>query len=430
MGRIEITGSEKEFKPISSREGLKKTASFNQLREEFFLDVLRKLEKFVVEGLQWDSIPDSLRQTIRLEEGLDWDNTQEQYVESWERKQQRIALSIMTLIGSSPDRIIRFWFNPSLLEGVFESRQEEVKNLLDDIEGFEPDKIDSSLTRNLSKIRRIITEKEEEAKTAKADAADLRVEVAKQRAKVAKQDKKISKLEAETETYRAQTFFYEQISSLNVKQLLSYHHQINLDSHKVDNYLAKAVKGLRNSNSTREILDNLQKASLINKRIATVAQYATKADFRSGIKKELTDIPAYIEQYLLRVATDFNATGLKLEVINTVQELFEIKVSRVEISILIDNIISNAHKAQSTRLTVTISKLSTNRLQISFIDDGKGLSDELPGVDSMFELGVTTTSGSGLGLYHVKNIVEKIDGKITAIPLEPNGMEFRIEVTK
>lgn len=371
-----------------------------------------------------------MRQTIRLEEGLDWDNTQEQYVESWERKQQRIALSIMTLIGSSPDRIIRFWFNPSLLEGVFESRQEEVKNLLDDIEGFEPDKIDSSLTRNLSKIRRIITEKEEEAKTAKADAADLRVEVAKQRAKVAKQDKKISKLEAETETYRAQTFFYEQISSLNVKQLLSYHHQINLDSHKVDNYLAKAVKGLRNSNSTREILDNLQKASLINKRIATVAQYATKADFRSGIKKELTDIPAYIEQYLLRVATDFNATGLKLEVINTVQELFEIKVSRVEISILIDNIISNAHKAQSTRLTVTISKLSTNRLQISFIDDGKGLSDELPGVDSMFELGVTTTSGSGLGLYHVKNIVEKIDGKITAIPLEPNGMEFRIEVTK
>ncbi|WP_420640920.1 ATP-binding protein [Candidatus Leptofilum sp.] len=430
VGRIEISGSEAEFKPISSREGLKKTASFNQLREELFFDVLRKLEKFVVEGLNWDSIPDSLRQVVRKNEGLDWDNTQEHYVESWERKQQRIALSIMTLIGSVPDRIIRFWFNPSLLEGVYESRQEEVKKLLDDVEGFEPNKIDSSLTRNLSKIRRIITEKEEEVKTAKADAADLRVEVAKQRAKVAKQDKKISKLEAETETYRAQTFFYEQISSLNVKQLLSYHHQINLDSHKVDNYLAKAVKLLRDTPNTRKILDNLQKASLINKRIAAVAQYATKADFRSGIKKELTDIPAYIEQYLLRVATDFNATGLKLEVVNTVQELFEIKVSRVEISILIDNIISNAHKARSTRLTVTISKLSMNRLQISFIDDGNGLSDELPNADSMFELGVTTTSGSGLGLYHVKNIIEKIDGKITAIPLEPKGMEFRIEVTK
>lgn len=430
VGRIEISGSEEEFKPISSREGLKKTASFNQLREELFLDVLRKLERFVVEGLQWDSVPEQLRQELRNSEGHDWDNTIEQYSESWERKKQRIALSIMTLVGSSPDRIISFWFNPSLLEGVYESRQEEVKNLLEDIEGFEPEKIDSSLTRNLSKIRKLITEKEEEAKVAKAAAADLRAEVAKQRVEVAKQDKKITKLEAETETYRAQTFFYEQISSLNIKQLLSYHHQINLDSHKVDNYLAKAVKVLRDIPNTKDILDNLQKASLINKRIAAVAQYATKADFRSGIKKELTDIPAYIEQYLLRVTTDFNATGLKLEVKNTVQELFEIKVSRVELSILIDNIISNAHKAKATKLTVTISKISTNRLQISFIDDGKGFSEELPNVDAMFEMGITTTSGSGLGLFHVKNIVENIDGKITAIPLEPNGMEFKIEVTK
>jgi len=51
VGRIEISGSEDEFKPVSSREGLKKTASFVQLREIFFLDVLRKLEKFVVEDL-------------------------------------------------------------------------------------------------------------------------------------------------------------------------------------------------------------------------------------------------------------------------------------------------------------------------------------------------------------------------------------------
>jgi len=431
VGRIEISGSEEEFKPISSREGLKKTASFNQLREEFFLGVIRKLEKFVVEGLQWDSVPSSVRQELIKSDGLDWENTLEQYSESQERKQQRIALSIMTLIGSSPDQIISFWFNPSLLEGVYESRQEEVKSLLDDIEGFEPEKIDSSLTKNLSKIRRLITEKEAEAKAAKVAAADLRTEVAEQRVEVAKQDEKITKLESETETYRAQTFFYEQISSLDVKQLLSYHHQINLDSHKVDNYLAKAVKALRDIPNAKIVIDNLQKASLINKRIAAVAQYATKADFRSGIKKELTDIPAYIEQYLLRVTTDFNATGLKLEVVNTVQELFEIKVSRVELSILIDNILSNAHKAKATKLTVTISKKSTNRLQISFMDDGKGFSAELPSLDAMFEMGITTTkSGSGLGLYHVKNIVENIDGKITAIPLEPNGMEFKIEVTR
>lgn len=423
VGRIEISGSEDEFKPISSREGLKKTASFNQLRENFFLDVLRKLERFVVDGLGWDSVPNQLRQELRNSEGLDWDNTLEQYTETWERKKQRIALSIMTLVGSSPDRIVSFWFNPALLEGVYESRQAEVRSLLANIEGLDPEKIDSGLTRSLSQFRKLIEEKDEEARAAKVAAADLRIEVAKQ-------DKKISKLEVEKETYRAQTLFLQQVTSLDVKQLMSYHHQINLDATIVSNYIAKAIKELRDISDSRAVLDNLQKASLANKRIAAIAQYATKANFRSGTKKEITDIPAFFEQYLLYVATDFIATGLKLEVLNTVDELFEINASRVELSILIDNIISNASKAHASRLVVTIAKISANTLRISFVDDGRGFSPELPSIDAMFEMGITTTSGSGLGLFHARNIVNKIDGKIVALPVDPNGVEIRVEITR
>lgn len=423
VGRIEISGSEEEFKPISSREGLKKTPSFNQLRDDFFLDILVKLEKFVVEGLHWDSVPKELRQELSKKDGLDWTNTLEQYSESWERKQQRIILSMMTLIGSSPNRIFNFWFNPALLEGIYENRQEVVEKLLADIEGIEPEKIDANLTKNLSRVRSLIKEREEQAREAESVAADLRVEVAEQ-------DEKISKLELESETYRAQTLFLQQVTSLDVTQLMTYHHQINLDSTILNNYLTKAIKELRDIPNTRNILDNLQKASLANKRIATIAQYATKANFRSGTKKELTDIPAYIEQYLLNVSTDFNASDLKLEVKNNVQELFEMEASRIELSILIDNVISNAVKAHAHTLLVEISKLSKNTLRISFIDDGKGLSKDLSSTDSIFDLGVTTTNGSGLGLYHAQTIVKKIDGKITAIPLDPKGMEIRVEITR
>jgi signal transduction histidine kinase len=423
VGRIEITGSEEHFKPISSREGLKKTPSFNQLRETFFFDILRKLERFVVEGLQWDSVPNQSRQELVNSEGLDWDNTSEQYSESWERKKQRIVLSIMTLIGSSPERIIKFWFNPALLEGVYESRQEEVKSLLADLEGFEPEKVDTHLTKSLSKFRTLIEKKEEEVKAAKSAAADLRLEVVKK-------DEKISKLKGETETYRAQTLFFQQVTSLDVKQLMGYHHQINLDATIANNYIEKAMKALRNIPNSSDILDLLQKASLANKRIAAIAQYATKANFRSGTKKELTDIPAFFEQYLLNVAKDFIAAGLNLDVSNAVKESFEIKASRIELSILIDNIISNANKAQARKLIVMISKASTNTLRISFIDDGKGLSKELPSIDSMFEMGITTTAGSGFGLYHARRIVESIDGKIAAIPIKPKGMEIRVEMTK
>ena len=423
VGRIEIISNDERFTPISSREGLKNTEAFRQLREVFFIDIIRKLERFVVEGLQWDSVPNVLRQELIESEGLDWDETSERYTESWERKKQRIVLSIMTLIGSSPERIIKFWFNPALLEGVYDSRREDVKNLLTDIEGIEPQKIDKDLTKYLTKIRKIIQEKEEAAITARSDAAELRLEVAKK-------EEKIDKLERTTETYRAQTLFLQNVTSLDVKQLMSYHHQISLDAVIVENYLTKAIKALRNIPNSQVILDSLQKASLANKRIATIAQFATKANFRSGTKKELTDIPAYFEQYLLNVAKDFSASSLKLSVSNKVRSAFEIKASRIELSILIDNIVSNAVKAQSHKLSVTITQITDNTIRISFRDDGRGLSKELPSIESMFEIGITTTAGSGLGLYHAKYIVNELGGKITAIPIQPSGMEISIEVTK
>lgn len=423
VGRIEITSTDEGFTPISSREGLKNTDEFRQLRENFFLDVLRKLERFVVEGLDWDSVPRELRQQLVNSEGLNWNNTIERYTESWERKKQRIVLSVMTFVGSSPQRLINFWFNPALLEGIYESRQEEVSKLITTIEGFEPGKINSDLSASLSKFRKLLDEKQEQAEAAKAEASDLRIEVTKK-------EERINKLEQETETYRAQTLFLQQVTTIDVGQLMSYHHQIGLDSNIVDNYLTEAIKALRQLPQTQKALDSLQKALLVNKRIVALARFASKANFRSGIKKEPTDVPAFIEQYMLHIARDYSATNINLVVYNTVSESFEISASRVELSILIDNIIGNADKARASTLTVTISKIAENTVRISFVDNGTGLSKELPTADSIFEMGVTTTAGSGLGLYHARNIVEKIGGKITAIPVQPNGMEIRVEVTK
>lgn len=423
VGRIEINGTEEYFKPISSREGLKNTEAFAQLREAFFLDILRKLEKFVVEGLQWDSVPKTIRDELRNEDGLDWEHTSEQYQESWDRKRQRIALSIMTLIGSTPDQIIKFWFNPSLLESIHETRQEEIRSLLSTLEDVEGDKVDPSLLRELNRFRNILERKEIEAREARAAAANLRLELAKK-------DKNLNQLSQENETYRAQTLFLQQVTTLDVKQLMSYHHQINLDSTILDNYLSKAIKELRDNSNIKSVLDILQKAALANKRIAAVAQYASKANFRSTTNREPTDIPAFFEQYLLRVAPDFVAAGLNLQVSNLVSELFEINISRLELSILIDNIISNANKAHAKKMNVSISLLSSNMLRISFIDDGKGLSDKISKIENIFDMGITTTSGSGLGLYHAKTIVEKVDGRISAIPLVGSGMEIRVEFIK
>lgn len=422
VGRIEIKGDEEQFKPISSREGLKKTDAFVQLKDDFFMAVLRKFEKFVVDGLDWDSISDDLRILVRSSDGLDWNETKEQYVESNERKTQRIALSIMTLVGSHPDKIVSFWFNPSLLEGIYQSRAEEVKRLLAGIDNIDPDKVDTDLKRGLSRIRNLIAEKEQEAKAAKAEAADLRV-------RAAEQNKSIEKLIGEKETYRAQTLFLQSVSTLDAKQLTAFHHRIVHDSFSVNNYIARSIKTLQKGASVKEVIGLLEKAAMANNRVNAVAQFATKANFRARVDKEPTDLPAFIEQYINHVAKDFIGSNLRVNVVNNINEPFELKTSRIELSILLDNIISNADKADAKQLNVSLSKEGDNTLVVSFIDNGKGLSEKLDSPEAMFEMGVTTTPGSGLGLFHARGIVEKLGGKIMAIPRE-HGMELRVEITK
>jgi signal transduction histidine kinase len=423
VGRVEVLDDEELFKPISSREGLKKTEEFNSLRDEFILEVVRRLEKFVVEGLDWDSIPAHLRDTVRDEQGLDWKKTTEEYTESWDKKRQRIALAIMSYIGAPPDRIISFWFNPALLDDVSEQRSDEVRELLSQIEGYDARQVEPSLKTGLAKLKRIVAEKEKESKLARAEAANLRVAVAQK-------DQKISKLFRETETYRAQTLFLKSIGSLEITNLLTFNHEILQNANIVDNYVGKIVKALRKLDKSSEVLQIAEKIGLANKRIMAITQFATRANFKSSAGKELTDIPAFFEQYIQNVARDFIATGLSIDLVNNVKEPFEIKARRIELSILIDNIISNAKKAQARNLTISISKKSSNVVIVSFQDNGRGLADSIKKIDDIFEAGVTTTSGSGLGLHHAKEIVDSLGGTIKAYPAKPTGFEIRMEFTK
>lgn len=423
VGRIELLDTEEQFKPISSREGLKKTPALKQLKEDYFINVLRKLERFVSEGLGWDSIPNGLKSIVRADDGLDWSSTTEEYAESWERKKQRIALAIMGFMGASPEKVISFWFNPSLLEGVQEQKHEEVASLLDQIETFSPQQIDTGLKHDLKNIAKILAEKEKEVQAAKEEVSELHVAVAKQA-------KRISTLKKQRSTYQAQTLFLQSVSSLDATNLVAFHHQICLDSTIIDNHLAATSKAIRNGATKEVLLSRIEKIARANRRILAVAQFATKANFKAGTRKELTDIPAFIEQYLSNVAKDYIATNIKVDVQNSVDEAFEVKASKIELSIIVDNLISNANKALAKTLYVGIAMRSNNILSISFIDDGIGLSDEIQSPNDIFNLGITTTSGSGIGLYHVKQIVEEMDGSISAHRLNPNGLEIRMELPR
>lgn len=423
VGRIEIADNDDRFQPISSREGLKKTRAFIELKDKYFLAILRQLEKFVVDGLGWDSMPASLRDFGRNEEGLDWKVTSEEYAESWDRKRQRIALTIMPLIGTSREEVISLWFNPSLLEGLAEQRAEEMRDLIGVLDGFDQNQIDVDLKSNVRQVAKLLEAKEREAAEAKTAVATLLVTVARQ-------SERVEKLKKETDTYRAQTLFLQSVSTLDAKDLLAFHHQICFEATILDNYLAKAIRAARLLPKSTELLDALEKVGISNKRIIATAQFATKANFKANSKKELTDVPAFVEQYVLNVAKEFIAAGLHVTVQNAVKEAFEIRASRIELSILIDNIFGNANKAQAKRMLIKIDFLKKNLIRILFRDDGVGLSGAIKKPEDVFDLGVTTTKGSGIGLYYARQIVEAMGGKLSARPASPKGFEIEMELMR
>jgi signal transduction histidine kinase len=82
----------------------------------------------------------------------------------------------------------------------------------------------------------------------------------------------------------------------------------------------------------------------------------------------------------------------------------------IDIAVVIDNIAFNSEKFNATRLNVDVARVSDNELRLEFVDDGDGLSSEVQPPEKIFERGVTTTKGSGLGLYHVRETLKELRG--------------------
>ena len=82
----------------------------------------------------------------------------------------------------------------------------------------------------------------------------------------------------------------------------------------------------------------------------------------------------------------------------------------------------------ATTILFTIEQPTAKHLKIVVQDDGRGLDSGVTDLVRLFEKGFTTTNGSGLGLFHVTQILEDLGGSITA-ERTPAGARFVIRIT-
>jgi signal transduction histidine kinase len=101
------------------------------------------------------------------------------------------------------------------------------------------------------------------------------------------------------------------------------------------------------------------------------------------------------------------------------------------ISIILNNLISNAIKYSDTRKSNSIVEVSVakkaNGVTIGVRDNGEGISNEhLPRIFEMFFRATSRSSGSGIGLYIVSEIVNKMHGEIEVKSVRGEGSQFLI----
>ena len=104
---------------------------------------------------------------------------------------------------------------------------------------------------------------------------------------------------------------------------------------------------------------------------------------------------------------------------------------KTRISIVLNNLISNAIKYRSYERElsyINISLIADEKKAIFTVEDnGEGIAKEkLPNIFDMFFRASEKSQGSGLGLYIVKNVIDKLGGKISIDSEEGQGTTMEV----
>lgn len=268
--------------------------------------------------------------------------------------------------------------------------------------------------RKAEEERRIAESKahEEEERRRLAEIAKLRTENEKAKSEIARlqaekkakeEEEKRRQVEKEKEQVKKQNLFLQSVDSLDKDRIVKYHHDIRLHASTIHNTISSLIQKVNNKSlSDEELRKMAERIKRANNKVLSIAMFASKANFNTTGETLEDDIIAYIEQYVTQVLPDFYE-DIKFHGIANGCKMVK-RFKPLEVSLLIDNFVSNSINAKARNFSVEFSSMG-DRVKIDIIDDGKGWSKEIES-RNVFDKGVSTTSGSGLGLYNAMQYIK------------------------
>ncbi len=431
VGRIEINDSEGIFKEVSSREGLVENEIFNQLTNDkngFFFENLKRLEKYVVDGLDWDRVPESVLQKVRTHDREFQDQLSketEEYLVTQDTKNKTILNSLTSIIRTNPRSIIDLDINSKLITGLIKDEQDKANKVIKEFEKYGESKLNSKTFKVLLDVKQKVLKRGKEEAEKKAKEAEEAKNKAQEETQKARED---------LQQQVSQNLFYKSRINIDVKELMLFHHDIGISAGTIDNYLTVISSKLKKGKiiSSEDLEKYIKKISLEVNKINTMVNFSTKANFNDASKKIEGNIVEFIKEYIENVISDAIKTvdhkNLDIKIHNPSKIEFEIAFIPMEIMIVVDNLVKNSSKASATGIDISFEATNKNQLEIKLIDNGNGILGK--NTKKIFDFAFTTTDGSGLGLYHVKEIIEKMKGGIEINNHSQKGVEIKILFSK
>ena len=467
LGRIEINDFNNNFKIISSREGIVQNSSYKQLIRDsekqnrkyngYFYTTLKRLEKYVVDGLKWDSIPEDMKEATIQKQIIDgtWNESEEIYRIDKQETLLNSSEIIKQIIFVSPKNIIDLYINEELIKNLIEEDKEKTnKKLQDFIKNFgnlstnifdeKTQKAIKQLTKNIDDVnlsnsfkniliqKQNIEEELEEEKKSKNELYKLfrnkvRKDRQKAKAKEEKLEEALKNVEQEIQKKEEQVLFLQSIQPIEKSELIKLQHHIGLYAETIEDTILDFKMTLDESDniSKEEIISYLTDISLEAQKILAINKYATKAIFLSKSQSINADIIQFISEYIQNIYNLNTSRDLSVSISNNSLS-YICKFEPLIVTIIIDNLLNNSKKANAKNVNIVFRH--DDNLIIEYFDNGIGLDKSIINPSDIFEIGITTTSGSGLGLHHIKESLQRMNKSTIEVTKLDIGIKFIIRL--
>jgi len=399
FGIVEVNDNSRRFSPVSSREGMENNLAFRQLADlsesskkglAFAPALIRVLEKFVVDGIDWDRVSPK----------------------SGEYSRDEIIGALDDFLTSQKNRaqITNVYVNEAEISNIASKKIAEYDEFIDNLKERVKHKSVYDLTpaekKDVSKyIDRqdaIVTQKEKTNKDYKQ--------------KIVVETKKRMYAESNPKT-----------DSVRYREIT---HHIENETKEIHRELREALDyGRQKSEENFErALETIEAALFRVNKIQKLSKIITKSSFDLMSDFHRGDYFAGIEEYINEI-TNIGATwGVNLSFENKDKLQLVLNFSPLEQAMLVDNAIDNAMTASSKNIKVCI-KQDEEFYFLEFVDDGNGLTEKYNSKE-LFHAGISTTTGTGIGLNQIKKVIENLEGEVSISNNLAEGITLRMRWTK